>query len=725
MRFQLTLPLIFLLSLLGCSSSSFIEKGWEGAPNVESVLILPANFDLAPPTSLQLAAELATDEVEARFLRTGRKVQRASLGEIFSAWDAAGENEAAATEKELSAIRERVRPIVARSLAEKHGADLVVMPTIVRRDAKVLGSYLLWDGVRRAYRSGTLAPGYQGVELAGEQMVISLRVVAYDAFGHRVFERYGGLESMVWLELSGAHYSYGERQDLFSDPAVMQEGVDIALGSLVGKNVDAELGEMAVTKAELAWHRHESGPIAMITNAPPAQAERLFEKILHFTTAATLLLKQQASRPAPVEIVVFATDDAFSAFAREGVGGFAYQGARGTVASLSAERLQLSLPVLYHELVHVLLFQDQNVAYPAWYHEGLAELMSSALVRDEITSVGGVPTLRQYTLQEQDPLPLSDIISRRSYSDLESDLAPRYYTDAWAFVHFLSFGSVTDGRDLGAGLHAYILACNGGVDWESAILPSFGVSLDTLNAEYIAYRTTLAEEGSGPRNLTLPEAEHTSRVVAVSEAAAQSRLGDLARDLGRRKLDLATSHYEQALVLEPNRVDAKRGMALTWAARKDFDQADAILAALPLDGADAAATYEALGRVELLRFEALDIGDRMLFWREYVEEARQAFEHATRLGPERASAWLGLGRTYAIDGGSSAETGIAAFMRADELVPGSLDVKLGLGILHARAGRIALARRNLQRALVSHDPAQAREARRLLDQLDSEMAANP
>lgn len=722
MRFQLTPCLALLLGLLGCGSNGFIEKGWAGAPGVASVLILPANFDLTPPTSLQLAAEMATDEVEARFRRSGRGVQRASLGEVFSAWEAAGGNEAATTSEMISETRERVRPIVARLLAEKHGADLVVMPTIVLRDAKVRRDDLVWDGVRRAYRSGELSPGL-GVSMEGKQAVTSLRVVAFDPLGNRVFERYGGLEPMVWLELSGSRYRYGERQDLFRDPAVMQEGVDIALGLLLGEGFESERDESAVEAAP-GWHRYEAGPIEMISNAPQAQADQLFDEILHFTDAATLLLEQQVSRPAPVEIIVFATDEEFSAFAKAGVGGFAYQGVRGTVVSLSAERLQSSLPVLYHELVHVLLFQDPNIQYPAWYHEGLAELLSSALVRDEITSVGQVPSMRRHTLQNHEALPLSDIMSRRSYFDLTGDLAGRYYTDAWAFVHFLSFGSATVGRDLQEGLNSFILACNGGMEWESAILPSFGVSLDSLNAEYMAYRSSLAEEGTRYRHLKVPESDHTSRVVAVSEAVAHTRLGDLARDLGAQKLDLATAHYEQALALEPDQVDARLGMALTWAIRKDFERADTILAALPLDGADASATYDALGRVELLHLDALDFGERIFSGREYVEQARAAFEHAARHSPDRASAWLGLGQTYAMDSESSAETGIAAFMRAEELVPGSLVVRLGLGILHARAGRVELARRNFHRALASHGPQQAREARRLLERLNSETAAN-
>jgi len=717
------LRIIVLSSLLGACATqdSYIAEGWDASPQARSVLVVPTNFDLTPPTEFLLGVNMTTDAVCERFERSGRNVERVSLGEVFEALGGAADGVDPARGADPS-LR---RSAVARVLAAAHDADLVVMPSVVIRDAKVRGRNFAWDGVSRPYLDGELAPGYLGVGLKGDRVVSSARIVAFDREGTRVFEGYGGLEPMVWLELDGDRYRYGLRQDLFRDAAVVERGVGIALRRLLPEVEKATASEASPPAEDERWRRFESISFSMMSNVPEARARRLFEEVLRFVEMTKTLFGGEVDEIGRFEVILFADNEEFQRFAGQNLAGYAAPGRNGAEVALSADANQPSLPVLYHELVHVILFQNDDFVYPAWYHEGLAELMSSALVRGDIVTVGAIPLSIVHTLKGSPPLSLSEVISRRSYFGFAPEEAARYYTDAWVFVHLLNMAEKPNGERYAEEISAYIRALNRGKDWREAIESAFDMSLEDLDGRYREHRENLIAEGAKIENLSIPDRDYSFSVAELPESVALVRLGDHALVLGESKLDLAERYFQRALELEPAQIEAEIGSSLVSAQRGEFEEAEERLSLLSADGRLAASIHEARGIVALHRIQSEEVDTPWESGGRDVEAARRAFRQAVALDPDRASAWLYLGSTYVIDPSSAALEGIVAFLKAEALQPGVLSAKLGLGVLYARAGRTSEARFELERVVASHDEWHAREALRLLEGLSDLEAGSP
>lgn len=111
--------------------------------------------------------------------------------------------------------------------------DALLVPYLVVRNGSINGTSVWWDGVRRqvpvdaAHRHDVLMPMRRGMRTP----CISLRVVAYDAHGSRLFERTGGLEvaNRLTIANSGSYGSWSARDDLFQDPEALRRGVQVAL----------------------------------------------------------------------------------------------------------------------------------------------------------------------------------------------------------------------------------------------------------------------------------------------------------------------------------------------------------------------------------------------------------------------------------------------------------------------------------------------------------------
>jgi tetratricopeptide (TPR) repeat protein len=454
----------------------------------------------------------------------------------------------------------------------------------------------------------------------------------------------------------------------------------------------------------------------LVSDAPEAEVRRLFEETLRFVSTAKVLLGRRETEISPVRIILFDSDEEYRRFAPDLIAGYTMPSINGTEVVLSLELDQLSLPVLYHELVHVILFQHDSLVYPLWYHEGLAEFMSSALVRGDVATVGAAPEIREITIRESEPLRLSDILSRRSILELSDEEMAQFYADAWAFVYFLHAANGSDRKVYFDGMNRYLMALGNGEEWRSAIEPSFGVSLEGLESEYRLYRKKLtSDDALSVKHLRVPDREYAYTVTPLSEADAMTRLGEHAVAMGEERVDVAEEFFEAAIDLEPENLRAAIGMSSVWSMRGEPVIAEEILSSLPSDGEHSALVFEARGLTAVRLAELMTPMDQELYGFGYIESARADFTRAVERNPESASAWFYLGSTYVMDPSSSAEVGIDALLKAGELCPGSLDVRLGLGALYARSGQVQTAQRHLRHVLASHDETRVQRAQRIID----------
>lgn len=119
--------------------------------------------------------------------------------------------------------------------------------------------------------------------------------------------------------------------------------------------------------------------------------------------------------------------------------------------------------VLFHEYAHHFMLQYQAAAYPAWYVEGFAELISTASFEREGAITYGKPARhREGELRYTRRYPAAKMVDGR-YLDESRDAENWDYGDAWAVTHYLTFSEKRKGQ-----LKAYLSAINAGQEYPEA-----------------------------------------------------------------------------------------------------------------------------------------------------------------------------------------------------------------------------------------------------------------
>lgn len=130
---------------------------------------------------------------------------------------------------------------------------------------------------------------------------------------------------------------------------------------------------------------------------------------------------------------------------RPGLGGFfAPAGFANLMVVNVTEPFKLIRVVLLHEYVHYLQHNTSAVRYPPWFMEGYAELFSGFSLDDKGNlELGNLPYgVRMYRGQW---IPVERLlaVTQRDPEYRNERLAPEFYGEAWALVHYLLFDDTT------------------------------------------------------------------------------------------------------------------------------------------------------------------------------------------------------------------------------------------------------------------------------------------
>lgn len=240
------------LAIGGCGSTgaAFLAEGAPPAADVESVLLVPLNFDATPPAGLARGAEILEVEIGDYLRGSGCEVRRVYLGEVLRHWSAIS----TATEfvdEESQTLRddrvEQARAELARRLLATHPADVIAMPTLLIRKGWYTGFELGWDGVNRRVPVEYEPDSMMLVQsISGKGEGTSLRMTLYSRSGEKFFERYAGLEPIVGYYMSGFGTIQGgridprPRTDLFEDPEIIDEAVALSLSPWITPPTESE-----------------------------------------------------------------------------------------------------------------------------------------------------------------------------------------------------------------------------------------------------------------------------------------------------------------------------------------------------------------------------------------------------------------------------------------------------------------------------------------------------
>lgn len=220
--------LIAVLALcLGCAKPTyFLAPEAPRADALRTLLVLPLNFEVLPPSNLVDGVEQLQDLVRQHLAATGRGVETLTLRATMTQWAAAvrsvgDANAQRDSERYLAARAELVRNALAAS-----GADAIVLANVEIHRAMIRGNQVAWDGVVRPLTISSVVGG-QGRSIAatGSARVTSLHVTVFDRQGTLLFERSRGLEVADELRTEGKGYWVLDREDLFQNDALLRDAV--------------------------------------------------------------------------------------------------------------------------------------------------------------------------------------------------------------------------------------------------------------------------------------------------------------------------------------------------------------------------------------------------------------------------------------------------------------------------------------------------------------------
>jgi len=137
--------------------------------------------------------------------------------------------------------------------------------------------------------------------------------------------------------------------------------------------------------------------------------------------------------------------------------------------------------ILFHEYAHHFMFQYFANAYPAWYVEGFAEFMSTAVLGTERITLGRSDEGRTYTLRNETWMPMERLLTAAPL-ELNTRDAQLFYAQSWLFQHYLV---LTPGKM--AQFHGYIRALRLGQEPVAAFQTGFGMTPEEMQSELRRY----------------------------------------------------------------------------------------------------------------------------------------------------------------------------------------------------------------------------------------------
>lgn len=386
--------------------------------------------------------------------------------------------------------------------------------------------------------------------------------------------------------------------------------------------------------------------------------------------------KQDQENPYPVRVYVVADTQVVQSYMEHpdrDVAGFYRPMVTGPVAFTprdtgSGESSFSPQVVLFHEYAHHFMLQYFPSAYPAWYVEGWAELVSTAsFEKTGYVSYGKAAEHRRYELDLSDNLISASRLATTRQKDLNSEERARFYGESWLLAHYLTFDAKRHGQ-----LAAYLAAFNGGASLADAA-KVFG-DPRTLDRDLDKY---LAAANFSYRQPQLPAdigAGIAIRALGPDENAMLPFEMEFTKSMKPDAAKAFAARVETAAAQFPNSAHA-----LALAAEVDLDaglldQADrAARRAVALAPNDARARYF-LGATELKRAEAAD-GDK----RTTLAAAGKAdILAANKLDPDDPLPLIGFYRSFAAAGRAPPEAARNALMAAAQIVPQDGETRLML-----------------------------------------------
>jgi hypothetical protein len=205
---------------------------------VERVLVLPLNVVAAMPHELSGGARQVNQILLDYLAERGKSVSTIGFTDAVAAWRAGESDCRAQGEKRCDRFR-GVAPFTARHLRAGHDYDVLIVPYLLMRGARTNGVEATFDDVKRPVETPAYGPDGPLWLAQNRIRAASLKVFGFAPDGDEVFAGIGGLDVVDRVEPSqdsgpyGYAYTVHVRENVLRDPAMIREGVALALRRLV------------------------------------------------------------------------------------------------------------------------------------------------------------------------------------------------------------------------------------------------------------------------------------------------------------------------------------------------------------------------------------------------------------------------------------------------------------------------------------------------------------
>ena len=249
------------------------------------------------------------------------------------------------------------------------------------------------------------------------------------------------------------------------------------------------LGTVNAWASDPTWLQTRSPHFRVITDAGEKRAIEVASRCEQMRSAfLTLMPKATAEDPAPLLIFVLRSQQEVDDLVHDRDGELRHAGIFLPGGDQSFILLDISddpWRTVYHEYAHELLHANTSASVQTWFEEGFAGYFSTLRSTSKGIQIGGVPVDELQFLRQNGKLfRLSDLVRVNQNSDIYNHNGPlqaAFYAQSWLLVHYLfDHGLINRAQ-------SFFSAMAAGVPLDEAILESFGMKIEKLEQDLLAY----------------------------------------------------------------------------------------------------------------------------------------------------------------------------------------------------------------------------------------------
>lgn len=358
--------------------------------------------------------------------------------------------------------------------------------------------------------------------------------------------------------------------------------------------------------------------------------------------------------------------------------------------------------VLFHEYGHHFMLQYQAVAYPPWYVEGWAELVSTAsFERKGAITFGKAANHRQWEIRETDWIPLEELMARPAKGKKSARSSENFYGQSWLLTHYLTLSDKRPGQ-----LRAYLVALNSGKS-DAEAFTAFG-DMRQLEREFRAYgRAGNFAYKAPPLPPEVLKVERT-RVLRPGEGAVVEKMLRQRFHLDDEERAKLIADVEALRPSFPGEVEIDLLLAALHEEAEDWTAMAAAAKRARASDPTSARAMAMFGVAELQRLDAARVTDPDAYAR-----ARAPLAEAVTAAPDDPFVLANFYYSYGMAGERADEAARLMLVKASDLAPQDQGLRIN-------AAQVLIARGDLRGALrrllpVANGPHESGARRRAQD----------